>query len=207
MHRSARVSLLFFSPERLRPHNLLKSNITCFGRSAGDKNKRDTLTKLAKYIFRKLFNMKNIEETKKRALRILGNRGFSEKEMLKRLTGKGEAQEDAEETVRWLVELGYINDNDYATLIVRHYSSKGYGLARIKDELYKRGIPREVWDEKLSELDDEMDDTALEFLKKKLRGSDDKDDLRRASAALVRRGYSYDDAKSAINRYMECLTE
>jgi len=152
--------------------------------------------------------MDNLEKTKKRALRILGNRSFSEKEMLKRLTGKGETPEDAEETVRWLVELGYINDSDYATLIIRHYSGKGYGIARIKDELYKRGIPRDLWDEKLAELDDvELSDTALEFLQKKLRGSDDKDDLRRASAALVRRGYSYDDVKSAINRYLECLTK
>jgi len=152
--------------------------------------------------------MDNLENTKKRALKILGSRTYSEKEMFKRLTDKGETQEDAGETVRWLVELGYINDFDYATLIVRHYSGKGYGVARIKDELYKRGIPRDMWDEKLAELDgDEIDDTALEFLKKKLRGSDDKDDLRRASAALVRRGYSYDDAKSAINRYIECLTE
>jgi len=144
------------------------------------------------------------EATKKRALKILGNRNFSEQEMLKRLVSKGESQEDAEETVRWLVELGYINDSDYATLIINHYSAKGYGLARIRDELYKRGIPRDLWDDKLAELDDDdMLDTALEFLRKKLRGSQEKDDLRRASDALVRRGYSYSDAKSAINRYME----
>jgi len=144
------------------------------------------------------------EATKKRALKILGHRSFSEQEMLKRLVSKGEAQEDAEEAVRWLVELGYINDSDYATLIVNHYSAKGYGLARIKDELFKRGIPRDLWDDKLAELDDDdMLDTALEFLRKKLRGSLDKDDLRRASDALVRRGYSYSDAKSAVNRYME----
>ena len=150
--------------------------------------------------------MNDLDKIKNRALKILGSRTFSEKEMTKRLTSKGETQEDAEETVKWLVELGYINDNDYATLIVRHYSGKGYGMARIKDELYKRGIPRDLWDEKLALLDgDEMTDTALEFLKKKLRGSDDKDDLRRASAALVRRGYSYEDVKSAINRYLECL--
>jgi len=145
-----------------------------------------------------------IEDTKKRALRILGNRSFSEREMLKRLTGKGESQEDAEETVKWLVDLGYINDCDYATLIVRHYSAKGYGMARIRDELYKRGIPRDLWDEKLDELDDtDVGDAALEFLSKKLRGSTDKDDLRRACDALVRRGFSYDEARSAVNRYLD----
>jgi len=153
-------------------------------------------------------NIDKIDATKKRALRILGNRSFSEQEMLKRLTGKGESQDNAEETVRWLVELGYINDSAYAGLIVSHYSAKGYGGARIKDELYKRGIPRGLWDEQLSVLDEEdMSDCALEFLRKKLRGSEDKDDLRRASAALVRRGYSYDDARVAMNRYLESLDE
>jgi len=149
--------------------------------------------------------MADPESTKKRALKILGNRSFSEQEMFKRLTGKGETEENAAEAVRWLVELGYINDHDYAVLIVRHYSAKGYGVARIRDELYKRGIPRDLWDEKLDEInEDEMEDAALAFLKKKLRGSDDKDDLRRASDALVRRGYSYDDARAVVSRYLEC---
>ena len=149
--------------------------------------------------------MNNIESTKKRALKILGSRNFSEQEMLKRLTSKGETEENSAEAVRWLVELGYINDSDYATLIVRHYSAKGYGVARVRDELFKRGIPRDLWDEKLAEISgDEMDDAALEFLKKKLRGSEDKDDLRRATDALVRRGFSFDDARAAVNRYLEC---
>jgi regulatory protein len=149
--------------------------------------------------------MSSIENTKKRALKILGSRNFSEQEMLKRLTSKGETEENSEEAVRWLVELGYINDPDYATLIVRHYSAKGYGTARIRDELFKRGIPRDLWDEKLDEInDDEMDDAALEFLKKKLKGSLDKDDLRRAADALIRRGFSFDDARAAVNRYLEC---
>jgi len=126
--------------------------------------------------------MASLEETKKRALRILGKRSFSEREMYERLVGKGETAENSEETVRWLVELGYINDSDYATLIVRHYFGKGYGAARIKDELYKRGVPRDYWDEKLSELDDcGQEDHAMDFIRKKMRGSVNKDNLRRAS--------------------------
>jgi len=152
--------------------------------------------------------MQDLESTKKRALKILGNRNYSEQEMRKKLTGKGESEENAEEAVRWLVELGYIDDSNYAGQIVRHYTSKGYGEARVRAELFKRGIPRDLWDEKLAEIDDdETDDFALEFLRSKLRGSDDKDDLRRASDALVRRGFSYDDARAAIGRYLEWLEE
>jgi regulatory protein len=147
--------------------------------------------------------MESLESTKKRALRILGNRNFSEQEMHKRLVSKGESEDNASETVRWLVELGYINDSDYATLIVRHYSTKGYGEARIKNELFKRGIPKDYWEEKLADISEvDQSDAATRFLTKKLRGSVDKDDLRRASDALVRRGYSYDEARAAVNNYV-----
>jgi regulatory protein len=146
----------------------------------------------------------SLESTKKRALKILGNRNFSESEMIKRLTSKGETQEDAEETTSWLVELGYINDVSYALLIVEHYSFKGYGIARVKDELYKRGIPRDLWDSALAALDNEgVSDAALAFLHKKLRGSNDENDIRKAKDALVRRGFSYEDAKIALNAYLE----
>jgi len=145
-----------------------------------------------------------LDKTKTRALKILGHRNFSEQEMIKRLTSKGESQEDSEDAVAWLVELGYINDESYATLIVEHYSKKGYGMARIKDELYKRGIPRDLWDSTLSSLDDEStSEAALIFLRKKLRGSTDENDVRKARDALVRRGFSFDDAKAAINQYLE----
>jgi len=150
------------------------------------------------------------ESTKKRALKILGSRNFSEQEMFKRLTGKGESQEDATQAVKWLSELGYINDSNYASLIVNHYAARGYGEARIKNELFKRGIPREMWDENLSLIENpdfEISDPALEFLSKKLRGSIDKDDLRRAQAALVRRGFSYNDASAAVNRYVSELSD
>ncbi|MCL2627453.1 MAG: recombination regulator RecX [Oscillospiraceae bacterium] len=152
--------------------------------------------------------MDSLEKTKKRALKILGSRNFSEQEMIKRLTSKGETPEDAETAVKWLVGLGYIDDSNYATLIVNHYAARGYGEARIRDELYKRGIPRLMWDEKIAELENaDLNDPAFSFLEKKLRGSDDKDDLRRAKDALIRRGFSYEEAAAAIGRYLEALEE
>ena len=150
--------------------------------------------------------MSSLEKAKKRALRILGSRNLSEKELTKRLIDKGESAEDAEAAVAWLVELKYVDDDEYASQIVRHYSKRGYGEARVRDELYRRGIPRELWDDKLGELDEvNMEDVALEFLNKKLRGSTDKDDLRRATDALVRRGFSYDDARRALNSYVDSV--
>jgi len=145
-----------------------------------------------------------LEKTKSLALKILGSRNFSEAEMIKRLTSKGESAENAQEAVAWLVSLGYVNDENYASLIVSHYTTKGYGAARVRDELYKRGIPRDLWDSALAVLDDEdAADAALGFLQKKLRGSTDENDVRKARDALVRRGFSYEEARTSINLYLE----
>jgi len=149
---------------------------------------------------------KEQDSAKTRALRILGNRDISTHEMEKRLIEKGESEETAQETVAWLVQIGYIDDSKYATQIVRHYSAKGYGVFRIKDELYRRGVPRDLWDDALGDIPD-MSETAMEFLAKKLRGSRDKADLRRAADALCRRGFSYEEAGAAVSRYLEALEE
>ena len=147
-----------------------------------------------------------LSSSKARAVRILGSRNFSSHEIERRLMSKGESQQTAQETVRWLEDIGAVNDEEYAVIISKHYSAKGYGIARIKDELYRRGIPRELWDDALSGLDN-MEAAAYDFLNKKLRGSRDKADLRRATDALCRRGFSYEEAKTAINRYLELVEE
>jgi len=139
-----------------------------------------------------------------RALKILGSRQMSASEMERRLVSKGETQEDARDTAEWLVDIGAIDDEEYAVSIVRHYTAKGYGLARVRDELFRRGIPRDLWDEALSGIEG-MEDAVADYLEKKLKGSHDKDDIRRASDTLCRRGFSYEEARTAIARYVQGL--
>jgi len=149
---------------------------------------------------------KSLESTKKRSLKILGSRQMSASDMKKRLIEKGESEENANETVLWLEKIGGINDKDFAEAICLHYSKKGYGAVRIKEELYRRKIEKYLWDDALALIcQDETNDAAMQFLHKKLRGSDDKDDIRRAANALCRRGFSYEDAKKAVSEYFDNL--
>jgi len=149
-------------------------------------------------------DVKALASSKKRAVKILGNRQMSTREVEKRLVNKGEAEETARKTVEWLEDIGAINDEQYAEAIVRHYCAKGYGLARIKDELFRRGIPREMWEDAIAGVTD-FEDSAIRFLEKKLGGSSDKNELRRAEGALLRRGFSYEEARAAVRRYLEEL--
>ncbi len=138
---------------------------------------------------------------KARALRILGKRNMSRREITDRLMQKGENEETAEDTAEWLQDIGAVNDAEYARLIVRHYMSRGYGKMRIQDELYRRGIEKELWEDALSALQ-ESDDMAYAYLVAKLRGAvPDKTVMRRVTDALYRRGFSWEEIKSAVQRY------
>lgn len=142
---------------------------------------------------------------KSRALRILGKRSMSRREISDRLVRKGESEETAAETADWLERIGAVNDADFAALIVKHYAHRGYGSARIRDELYRRGIPRELWEDALLQLP-ASDDSVNALLSAKLAGrKPDRAALKKATDALYRRGYSWDEIKSAVERYNDGL--
>jgi regulatory protein len=146
-------------------------------------------------------------KTKARALRLIGKRNMSRREITERLVMKGETEESAEETAEWLEKIGAVNDEEYAALIVRHYAARGFGKVRIRDELYRRGIGRELWEAALEELP-EADDKLDALLRARLAGGvPDKAALKRASDALYRRGFSWDEIKEAVGRYLSGLGE
>ena len=140
------------------------------------------------------------EGAKKRALSLLDKRDYSRKMLVDKLTEKGVAEEEAAEVADWLCSLDVVNDERYAGLVVRHYAQKGYGPRRIREELYRRGIDRELWDNALDELP-MSDDTVYRLLNNRLRGSMAPEDLERARSYLLRRGYSWEEVRGACERY------
>jgi regulatory protein len=137
---------------------------------------------------------------RERAMRVIGARPMSEKELYDRLVQKGETPQNAEETVAWLRDLHLLNDAEYAAMCVRHYAAKGFGPARIRNELYRRGVPRALWDEALEELP-EQDDEIDRLLRRRLRGDvNDRDAVKKATDWLYRRGFKFEDIREAVER-------
>lgn len=91
-------------------------------------------------------------QLKQTAARMASGRMLSKKEVQHRLTKKGATEEQAADTADWLETLGAVDDEGYAGVIVRHYGAMGYGPGRVKQELHRRGVPRELWDEALAQL-------------------------------------------------------
>lgn len=142
------------------------------------------------------------ENFRAHALRMITDTARSRKELIKLLEKMECPPEKAQEIADWLEDLGYLDDAAYAREVVELYVRKGYGERKIRDELYRRGIPRELWEEALSQVEDEENASAIDaFLEKKLKGSHDPKDVKRASDALARRGYRWPEISDALRRY------
>ena len=142
-----------------------------------------------------------LSRTRERAMRIISARAMSERELYDRLVEKGESERNAAAAVAWLQNLHFLNDADYAAGLVRHYAAKGYGPRRVRDELYRHKIPRELWDTALEELP-EPERAVDRLLRAKLRGADieDRAAMKKATDALLRRGYGWEEICSAVER-------
>lgn len=148
-----------------------------------------------------------LSSCKERALRIIGAKPMSCSELNDRLIEKGETPENAAECISWLLRLHYLDDAQYAGMLVRHYAAKGYGRQKIKNELYSRGISKELWDEALTEMP-ETEDTVYELLCRRLKSANpDRAELKRATDSLFRRGFSWDEIKAAVNKYNSEMSE
>ena len=138
---------------------------------------------------------------KEKTIALLARKPMSRRELERKL---GEWEAGEEETAAIcdrMEELGFLNDREYAARLVRHYSAKGYGARKLRDELYRRGVPRELWDGALAGLEDSA--AAIDaFVEKKLGGKTiDRKELKKVSDALARRGYSWSDITNVLGRY------
>ena len=142
------------------------------------------------------------EETRKKALALLDRRDYGSEELCAKLIEKGAEPDEARAAVRYMIRVGFIDDERYAAMVARHYAAKGYGAGRVRGGLRRRKLDRELWDAALAELP-EPDETVDALLRAKLRGkAADRDTVRKAGAALVRRGFTWEAVRAAADRYL-----
>lgn len=135
---------------------------------------------------------------KMRAVRIVSAASVSRRDLEARLVRKGEDPQQAKEAVAWMEDLHLVDDRATAEQVVSSCISKGYGLARAKQALYEKRIPKEYWDEALADYPDQTEKITA-FLKSRLDADSDEKQVRRAVDALIRRGHSYGTIRRALN--------
>ena len=134
---------------------------------------------------------------KMRAVRIVSASSISKADLERRLVQNGEDRGDARQAVDLMTDLNLLDDRKTAEQVVHRCISKGYGLARAKQALYEKRIPRAYWEEALADYPDQTK-KILAFLQTRLGDSWEEKDLRRAMDALLRRGHSYQEIRTAL---------
>lgn len=143
---------------------------------------------------------------RQKALELLSRRPHSRRELKDKLLRRGISEEDAEDCVQWLSDRGFLDDEEYAGAVARHYAAKGYGAGRLRSELQRRGIDRELAADTLSDLPDNAGKIDA-FLARKLTDVNDREAVRKVSAALFRRGFSWEEIRAALRRFDSSIEE
>jgi len=129
----------------------------------------------------------NKKGAKNAALKILSSRWRSEKEIEKKLLEKGFSMEEIEETIIWLKELGYIDDEKFGFQWAKYrIENRSYGLIRISYDLKGKGVNKKTIEAVIDKLRDEFNlhEVAMLAAQRKARGL-------QKSAASLRKLYGY----------------
>lgn len=138
---------------------------------------------------------------KMRAVRIVASTGVSKADLEQRLIHKGEDPEQAKAAVEWMAGLELLDDRKTAEQIVSRCISKGYGLARAKQALYEKRIPKSLWQEVLANYPDQEEEICA-FLRSRLTENAGPKEIQRAIDALLRRGHSYGHIRRALEQLL-----
>lgn len=97
---------------------------------------------------------------------------------------------------------GFLNDAEFASEWARARTRRQVGMARIKSELRQKGVSGDVIDEALSDMPAEDIASAALALAEKLlsrhRSEEPRKAMEKSIAAMLRRGYSYQEAADAL---------
>jgi len=155
----------------------------------------------------------NHEEEQSKAnsygLRLLSFRNRSEQELVQKMKQKQYDVEVIKNTIAFLKHHQYINDEAFTNDFVKSkLSTQKYGKNRIKQELYQKGISKDLINSTIDEMSnsDQEYETALELSRKKLltsyRNDDTQSQYRKIGGFLQRRGFGFETISKVLNKLL-----
>ncbi len=195
-HKKGRVLVFLGDGACLK---ITEQELLDFGLRSGDELDEEVLGRLKEAA--------GVSNARAAAADLIGKRAMSRRDLERKLREKGASEAEARYAAEWLEAIGALNDAEYAAALVRHYSRLGYGPARVREKLYEKGVPRELWEDALEELPADGGQVDA-FLRSKLRGrTPDEKEKRRLTNALLRRGFPWGEVKAAWRRLGEEMQE
>jgi regulatory protein len=155
-----------------------------------------------------------LEIAKRRAMHLLGGRDYGRNELISKLKNNY-SEQTAIAVADLMCEYGYVNDERYAEKLARNYITvRKYGKSRAAIMMSQKGLDRDTIDGALEKYtEDDITAEITEILRKKyadrlfLEGIEGKKEMQKIIAALARRGYGYNDIKTALYTVRNDLEE
>ena len=143
--------------------------------------------------------------TKNRAFNILEYRAHTEKELFDKLCQKTD-EDTANAVVEKMRDIGLVDDKSLLKDKLENLLKvKKYGTIRVINELVLKGFDRDEIRETIEEMEYDEFSTVCEIIEKRYSDELVDSDIKtrqKIMAALMRKGFNYDDVKSAMNEYL-----
>lgn len=151
---------------------------------------------------RELVGASDVRRAEQKAMNLLGYRAHSRRELARKL-GRTFPREAAEKAAEKMEELGLVDDAEYArSLAAELFRGKGYAASRVRLELMRRGVGRELAEQAAAEAEPEPREAVRRIVERKYaRFLGDEKGRRRTAAALQRLGYRWDDIRGALREF------
>ncbi len=147
-----------------------------------------------------LYDEISYEASLEKGIFLLSLRDRTKKELQQKLNEKYRNSKMVEKSVLKLVELGYINDKEYA---VSYIMSRKYGKKRIVYNLMQKGIGRETIEEAYFSIEEEYEKNIEDEKLEKAIEKNIKKEENKLIQYLVRQGFSLNRILSKYNEFKE----
>jgi regulatory protein len=136
------------------------------------------------------------------AVRILGRREHSQKELIRKLKQRAFDEAVIDETLAWLLEHGLLNEQRFSSEYVRSRIGRGYGPLRILQELRERGIDDEAAKMAMDAAEQDWWEAAAEVRHRKFGAliPTELSEIAKQQRFLQYRGFSAEHARAALRR-------
>ena len=147
-----------------------------------------------------LYDEISYEASLEKGIFLLSLRDRTKKELQQKLNEKYRNSKMVEKSVLKLVELGYINDKEYA---VSYIMSRKYGKKRIVYNLMQKGIGRETIEEAYFSIEEEYEKNIEDEKLEKAIEKNIKKEENKLIQYLVRQGFSLNKVLSKYKEFKE----
>ena len=146
------------------------------------------------------------KRARERALYIIERNEKTEYEIRQKLKDNKYPDEIIDRVIDMLNKYEFINDYSYAKRYIE-YKKNSKSMTAIKNDLYKKHIPRDVLNSVLEEVCVDETDLIINLLEKKYYKFDLNENLEKNKVInkLMYKGFKYNQIEEAINKYLRDL--